>query len=331
MVVADGKDLPRVPHRLPRAAHPAEHRQRDPAVGGHRWRTCTSIGPAGVRPVRRQAAPRGVGLPRPGLGHRARRPGLRSWPICPTPGCSRSPPGVTTGSPMSAYRPGDVLLFGPEPTGLTQEVLAHPRVTDRLRMRMLAGRRSLNLSNAAAVAAYEARRQTLRRVGRDDGRGRAHHRGPQRPPGEADGGHRAHQPVPGVPVGSRRHLPSAPSRGMSRGVLLQGKARGQHRRCHGTCGASASTYDLVAADHPGEDVVVDMAVVQPDPGSSGDHVRHHHRPGSSTPRPSASLRWSRCCRASAACAGRPRCPCPSRTSAPAGRPSCASPRRLPYT
>jgi len=58
-----------------------------------------------------------------------------------------------------AYEAGDVLLFGPEPTGLTAEVLAHPRVTDRVRLPMLAGRRSLNLSNTAAVAAYEAWRQ----------------------------------------------------------------------------------------------------------------------------------------------------------------------------
>ncbi len=58
-----------------------------------------------------------------------------------------------------AYRAGDVLLFGPEPTGLAADVLAHPRVTDRIRLPMLAGRRSLNLSNAAAVAAYEAWRQ----------------------------------------------------------------------------------------------------------------------------------------------------------------------------
>ncbi|MFT4081724.1 MAG: tRNA (cytidine(34)-2'-O)-methyltransferase [Nocardioides sp.] len=57
------------------------------------------------------------------------------------------------------YRPGDVLLFGPEPTGLPAEVLADPRVTERVRIPMLAGRRSLNLSNAAAVAAYEAWRQ----------------------------------------------------------------------------------------------------------------------------------------------------------------------------
>jgi len=57
------------------------------------------------------------------------------------------------------YRPGDVLMFGPEPTGLDEQTLADPRITAQVRIPMLAGRRSLNLSNAAAVAAYEAWRQ----------------------------------------------------------------------------------------------------------------------------------------------------------------------------
>ena len=57
------------------------------------------------------------------------------------------------------YAPGDVLMFGPEPTGLDRATLADPRVTAEVRIPMLAGRRSLNLSNAAAVAAYEAWRQ----------------------------------------------------------------------------------------------------------------------------------------------------------------------------
>ena len=57
------------------------------------------------------------------------------------------------------YQPGDVLLFGPEPTGLSDEVLSHVRVTERIRIPMVAGRRSLNLSNSAAVATYEAWRQ----------------------------------------------------------------------------------------------------------------------------------------------------------------------------
>ncbi len=58
-----------------------------------------------------------------------------------------------------SYQPGDVLMFGPEPTGLDAETLADPHITARVRIPMLAGRRSLNLSNAAAVAAYEAWRQ----------------------------------------------------------------------------------------------------------------------------------------------------------------------------
>jgi tRNA (cytidine/uridine-2'-O-)-methyltransferase len=58
-----------------------------------------------------------------------------------------------------AYVPGDVLMFGPEPTGLDAATLADPHVTAQVRIPMLAGRRSLNLSNAAAVATYEAWRQ----------------------------------------------------------------------------------------------------------------------------------------------------------------------------
>lgn len=57
------------------------------------------------------------------------------------------------------YQPGDVLLFGPEPTGLPPEVLSDPRVTDRLRLPMLPGRRSMNLANCASIAVYEAWRQ----------------------------------------------------------------------------------------------------------------------------------------------------------------------------
>ncbi len=58
-----------------------------------------------------------------------------------------------------AYRAGDVLLFGPEPTGLSDAQLADPHLTDLVRIPMLPGRRSLNLANAAAVATYEAWRQ----------------------------------------------------------------------------------------------------------------------------------------------------------------------------
>lgn len=57
------------------------------------------------------------------------------------------------------YRPGDVLMFGAEPSGLDPDVLGDPRVTARVRIPMLAGRRSMNLANCAALATYEAWRQ----------------------------------------------------------------------------------------------------------------------------------------------------------------------------
>lgn len=57
------------------------------------------------------------------------------------------------------YALGDVLVFGPEPTGLDDRVLADPRLTDRLRIPMVPGRRSLNLANSAAIAVYEVNRQ----------------------------------------------------------------------------------------------------------------------------------------------------------------------------
>ncbi len=56
-------------------------------------------------------------------------------------------------------RPGAVLLFGPEPTGLPDGLLAAFDADRRLRLPMLPGNRSLNLSNAVAVLVYEAWRQ----------------------------------------------------------------------------------------------------------------------------------------------------------------------------
>jgi len=58
-----------------------------------------------------------------------------------------------------AYEPGDVLLFGAEPGDLPEDALNHERVTDRLRLPMLPGRRSMNLANCASIAVYEAWRQ----------------------------------------------------------------------------------------------------------------------------------------------------------------------------
>lgn len=58
-----------------------------------------------------------------------------------------------------AYAPGDALLFGPETRGLPQPVLDALPETQRLRLPMVAGNRSLNLSNTVAVVCYEAWRQ----------------------------------------------------------------------------------------------------------------------------------------------------------------------------
>jgi tRNA (cytidine/uridine-2'-O-)-methyltransferase len=57
------------------------------------------------------------------------------------------------------YAAGDVLVFGPETRGLPDEVLAACPPERRLRIPMRPGARSLNLSNAVAVAVYEAWRQ----------------------------------------------------------------------------------------------------------------------------------------------------------------------------
>jgi tRNA (cytidine/uridine-2'-O-)-methyltransferase len=65
----------------------------------------------------------------------------------------------TTSYADIAYRAHDVLMFGPEPDGLPADLLEHQNVTDRVRIPMLPGRRSLNLANSAAVAVYEAWRQ----------------------------------------------------------------------------------------------------------------------------------------------------------------------------
>jgi tRNA (cytidine/uridine-2'-O-)-methyltransferase len=57
------------------------------------------------------------------------------------------------------FVPGDVLLFGSERRGLPPEVLREIAPENVLSLPMRAGNRSLNLSNAAAVAVYEAWRQ----------------------------------------------------------------------------------------------------------------------------------------------------------------------------
>jgi tRNA (cytidine/uridine-2'-O-)-methyltransferase len=57
------------------------------------------------------------------------------------------------------FRPGDAFLFGRETGGLPDSVMAEIPETRRLTLPMRSGNRSLNLSNAVAVAVYEAWRQ----------------------------------------------------------------------------------------------------------------------------------------------------------------------------
>lgn len=66
---------------------------------------------------------------------------------------------ATTNFSEIEYRPTDLLVFGPEPTGLDATVLNHPRITGEVRIPMLASLRSLNLTNSASIAIYEAWRQ----------------------------------------------------------------------------------------------------------------------------------------------------------------------------
>ncbi|QKT03654.1 tRNA (uridine(34)/cytosine(34)/5-carboxymethylaminomethyluridine(34)-2'-O)-methyltransferase TrmL [Ectothiorhodospiraceae bacterium 2226] len=55
-----------------------------------------------------------------------------------------------------SYQAGDALLFGPETRGLPAALLAGLPAGQVLRLPMVPGSRSLNLSNAVAVAVYEA-------------------------------------------------------------------------------------------------------------------------------------------------------------------------------
>jgi tRNA (cytidine/uridine-2'-O-)-methyltransferase len=66
----------------------------------------------------------------------------------------------TTGHHVDAqFQPEDVLLFGPETRGLPAELIASLPEQQRIRIPMAANSRSLNLSNAVAIIAFEAWRQ----------------------------------------------------------------------------------------------------------------------------------------------------------------------------
>lgn len=58
-----------------------------------------------------------------------------------------------------AFARDDWLIFGSEPSGLPAPILAQFEPSQRLRLPMRPGNRSLNLSNAVAVTVFEAWRQ----------------------------------------------------------------------------------------------------------------------------------------------------------------------------
>ena len=60
---------------------------------------------------------------------------------------------------QARFSPDDAFVFGPETRGLPGEVLATFEPQRQLRLPMVPGSRSLNLSNAVAVVVYEALRQ----------------------------------------------------------------------------------------------------------------------------------------------------------------------------
>lgn len=58
------------------------------------------------------------------------------------------------------YLDGDAIVFGPESRGLPEEILGSLPAGRRIRLPMMPGCRSLNLSNSVAVMAYEVWRQS---------------------------------------------------------------------------------------------------------------------------------------------------------------------------
>ena len=70
---------------------------------------------------------------------------------------------LTTKGSRSAFNvrfePGDWLIFGSETRGLSPELREKFAPTQRIKLPMLEGQRSLNLSNAVAVTVFEAWRQ----------------------------------------------------------------------------------------------------------------------------------------------------------------------------
>ncbi len=85
------------------------------------------------------------------------------WPACRVAlGDARLFALTTKGNRRHAsaeFLPGDAFVFGSESRGLPADVLADIDENHRLRLPLIPGNRSLNLSNAVAITVYEAWQQ----------------------------------------------------------------------------------------------------------------------------------------------------------------------------
>ena len=87
----------------------------------------------------------------------------RDWETCSAQFAGRRTFAFTTRAARlhaeAVFAPGDVFVFGPETRGLPTGFIEALPESNRLRLPMRSGNRSLNLSNAVAVVIYEAWRQ----------------------------------------------------------------------------------------------------------------------------------------------------------------------------
>lgn len=87
----------------------------------------------------------------------------KNWQSCLDALSGRRLFAITTRGKSSPYeqqfQEDDVFVFGSETSGLPADVLASFPDSNRLRLPMREGQRSLNLSNAVAITVFEAWRQ----------------------------------------------------------------------------------------------------------------------------------------------------------------------------
>ena len=105
---------------------------------------------------------RRAGLDYHEYAHVARYPSWLDFLSTASPEAKRMFAFTTKGSAspyQQAFQPGDWFVFGSETQGLPADLRESFAPEQRLRLPMIEGQRSLNLSNAVAVTVFEAWRQ----------------------------------------------------------------------------------------------------------------------------------------------------------------------------